>query len=213
MNKNPKKWKVTIEGVADEDMKELAKMAGSCGISAGELLGNFVNDLIGGIYSNGSDERDIAHQWFDRCWFSICQDYTFLHYLTEHDFLDVIIDSFEGIRDSRKYITQGKERLKDKDYAWQKITTSKGTQIYSDRKKWEDEERDSIENEKERIMQHKQSIRECWKDYLKEPQYGIYQRGTFIEEMKKVLKWSEQNQEFLRNNDSLPGSQDNKTIA
>ena len=27
---------------------------------------NFVGDLVGGTYSNGSDERDYADQWFER---------------------------------------------------------------------------------------------------------------------------------------------------
>ena len=35
----------------------------------GELIENFAGDLVGGTYSNGSDERDYADQWFERCWF------------------------------------------------------------------------------------------------------------------------------------------------
>ena len=32
---------------------------------------SFVGDLVGGTYSNGSDERDYADQWFERCWFGM----------------------------------------------------------------------------------------------------------------------------------------------
>ena len=31
----------------------------------GELIENFAGDLVGGTYSNGSDERDYADQWFE----------------------------------------------------------------------------------------------------------------------------------------------------
>ena len=47
----------------------------------GELIENFVGDLVGGTYSNGSDERDYADQWFERCWFGMITKPTLLNHL------------------------------------------------------------------------------------------------------------------------------------
>ena len=33
---------------------------------------------MGGTYSNGSDERDYADQWFERCWFGMFPEPTLL---------------------------------------------------------------------------------------------------------------------------------------
>ena len=58
----------------------------------GELLENFINDLIIGERSNGSDERMYAEQWFQRYWFSI--DYgtsSFLSYLYNMTMIDYVI--------------------------------------------------------------------------------------------------------------------------
>lgn len=56
--------------LSDADVKRLFEKAGEAGMSVSELLQNFIGDLVDGTYSNGSDERMYADQWFDRCWFS-----------------------------------------------------------------------------------------------------------------------------------------------
>ena len=63
---------------------------------------NFISDLVGGSRTNGSDERMLAHQWFDRCWFSICHEMTFLSYLIDYDLVDAAMDywtDLEGYRE------------------------------------------------------------------------------------------------------------------
>lgn len=56
--------------LSDADVERLALKAASGGLLPEELLQNFIGDLVRGTYSNGSDERMYAEQWFDRCWFS-----------------------------------------------------------------------------------------------------------------------------------------------
>ena len=73
------------------DLRSLCCKAGSVGLTVGELLENFINDLIIGERSNGSDERMYAEQWFQRCWFSI--DYgtsSFLSYLYNMTMIDYV---------------------------------------------------------------------------------------------------------------------------
>jgi len=65
-----KERKITLK-LSDADCDRLARKCGEHGLTIGELIENFVGDLVGGTYSNGSDERDYADQWFERCWFGM----------------------------------------------------------------------------------------------------------------------------------------------
>ena len=49
--------KITVK-LSDADCDRLARKCGKHGLTIGELIENFVGDLVGGTYSNGSDERD-----------------------------------------------------------------------------------------------------------------------------------------------------------
>ena len=51
--------KITVK-LSDADCDRLARKCGEHGLTIGELIENFVGDLVGGTYSNGSDERDYA---------------------------------------------------------------------------------------------------------------------------------------------------------
>ena len=66
-----------------DEVEELCRKSGKVGLSIGELFENFVADLICGTHTNGSDERMYIEQWFDRCYFSIMPEETFLSYLLE----------------------------------------------------------------------------------------------------------------------------------
>lgn len=72
--------KITVK-LSDADCDRLAKKCGECGLTIGELIENFVGDLVGGTYSNGSDERMYADKWFECCWFGMSPKPTLLHHL------------------------------------------------------------------------------------------------------------------------------------
>lgn len=59
-----KKRQIKLE-LSDADCDRLARKCGEYGLTIGELIENFVGDLVDGTYSNGSDERMYAQQWFD----------------------------------------------------------------------------------------------------------------------------------------------------
>lgn len=69
--------------LSDADVKRVSELAGAQGLTVGKLIENFIGDLVSGTYSNGSDERMYAQQWFERCWFGMLPDLTFLRYLIE----------------------------------------------------------------------------------------------------------------------------------
>ena len=56
--------KITVK-LSDADCDRLARKCGEHGLTIGELIENFVGDLVGGTYSNGSDERDYAEPNMD----------------------------------------------------------------------------------------------------------------------------------------------------
>lgn len=60
---------ITVK-LSNADCEKLIKKCGQFGLTPGELIENFISDLIDGTCSNGSDERYLVNQWFDRCWFS-----------------------------------------------------------------------------------------------------------------------------------------------
>ena len=51
--------KITVK-LSDADCDRLARKCGEHGLTIGELIENFVGDLVGGTYSNGSDERGLC---------------------------------------------------------------------------------------------------------------------------------------------------------
>mgnify|MGYP006907984167 CR=1 FL=1 len=77
--RKPKTFSLNL---SDADIKQLFLKTGISGITPEELLENFISDLLDGEYSNGSDERMYAQQWFDRCCFdSINENNSFLNYI------------------------------------------------------------------------------------------------------------------------------------
>ena len=106
--------KITVK-LSDADCDRLARKCGEHGLTIGELIENFVGDLVGGTYSNGSDERDYADQWFERCWFGMFPEPTLLNHLLnfgyepEH-YLDMLenVDCYNSVDE---YIASEKEDL------------------------------------------------------------------------------------------------------
>lgn len=94
--------------LTEDDVTELCKKVGKCGLTVSQLLESFVSDLIGGSKTNGSDERMYANQWFNRCWFSFVPDQTFLQYLIEWGSVDDILDTWEELQNY-----EGQETLED----------------------------------------------------------------------------------------------------
>ena len=66
--------------LSDSDVKRLYVKAAGASLTPEELIENFIGDLVCGTYSNGSDERVYAEQWFDRCDFRAMAH--FLHILS-----------------------------------------------------------------------------------------------------------------------------------
>lgn len=150
--------------LSDADVQRLWERAGNVGLSVTELLENFIGDLVCGTYSNGSDECRLASEWFDRCWFGMFPDKTFLSYLIDCG----SVESVWGLYDDIKTFVEELE--------------------YSDTHKDEFSE-EEIENLKEELNHSQKEL----DDYFKEFQdWAKEEKGTLEEEIVKVLKWHDE---------------------
>lgn len=130
--------------LSDADVRRLAEKSGEGGLTISELLENFIGDLVDGTYSNGSDERMYAEQWYQRCWFAMFSDDTFLKFLLLWGDLDDYIDLMDEVESNKKemaemtvdaeeYSSEERDELqeyindleKEKDYYWNKFLERK----------------------------------------------------------------------------------------
>ena len=130
--------------LSDADVRRLAEKSGEGGLMISELLENFIGDLVDGTYSNGSDERMYAEQWYQRCWFAMFSDDTFLKFLLLWGDLDDYIDLMDELESNKKemaemtadaeeYSSEERDELQEyindlqeeKDYYWNKFLERK----------------------------------------------------------------------------------------
>lgn len=121
----PRKYMLKL---SDADVERLAKRAGKYNMTASELLENFIGDLVGGTYSNGSDERDYADRWAERCWFSHENDKNLITFLCGgslwHD-IHELIERLENINDAKSDVEYVLEKIKNPDDEWEHLVYCK----------------------------------------------------------------------------------------
>ena len=84
---------ITLD-LSNKEIKRLSEKAVAAGMSVKELLEGFIGDLTGGEHTNGSDERDLANQWYNRIRFYSDRQ-TFLQFLIEWDNFKSIADNLK----------------------------------------------------------------------------------------------------------------------
>lgn len=92
--------------LSDADTVRITEKAEGVGLTVAELLESFIGDLVSGTYSNGSDERMYADEWFNRCGFSWMYEKTFLTFLIRWGNIQPILDTLD-------YIAECEEDLKE----------------------------------------------------------------------------------------------------
>lgn len=127
-----KERNITVK-LSDADCERLVKKCGEHGLTVGELIANFVGDLVYGTYSNGSDERMYAEQWFERCWFGMFPEKTLLNHLLcwgydPEDYLD-LLDNIETAQKDKEYLAEHPEEADEEEIQW----------LDDDIKDWQDE--------------------------------------------------------------------------
>lgn len=172
-------------------------------MTVSKLLENFIADLIDGTFSNGSDERDLAKQWFNRCWFGMFPEKTFLNFLLEDLFVDLFdfLELPEKIDYTEERIVELEEELKTgnmkswdgETYTWENLIHSDGTPSYSCREEWEAAELEEINYNQELLNEYRNSISDSWKEYTNKNS----DVKKFDEEMQIIREWYEDYLSFL----------------
>lgn len=140
------KPRVFTLNLSDADVKRLYEKAYSNGVTPAELLEGFIGDLTDGTYSNGSDEREQANSYFDRCSYRYMGDYSFLQWALEWDRLDEIsyaLDTIEDTasdlahldtdsEDARDLLDMQNEAENELKAMYDEYMASNGAQTYSD---------------------------------------------------------------------------------
>lgn len=189
--------------LSDEEVVELYTMAGRMDLMPEQLLEYFIRDLTESIRSNGSDERMMANQWMNRCWFSH-EDKSFSAYLIEEGEDEEILKTLDQIEACKQWIAHSEESIKsgvinddisEDTYTWKNLYRGDGTPRYSSREEWEDHERECIKDWREDIKELERSIDFTWEEYRR--WYPDAHSGTMEEEVQKVKVWRESLREAL----------------
>ena len=129
--------------LSDADVKRLFDKAGTAGLSVAELLQNFIGDLVCGTYSNGSDERMYADQWFERCWFSPHgEPHSLLQRLLDRDDVDETIYLWEEMQSLKEDLEDEELSLEERteierQIVWNKERYDDNLGPFTDPEEWQ----------------------------------------------------------------------------
>ena len=94
-NNEPLRQRNFAVELTDRDAAAFLEMCYRNGTDPAEVLAGFINDLVCGSHTRGSDERMYAQQYFERCCYDLCAPETFLRYLLDSGYLPDIVDCME----------------------------------------------------------------------------------------------------------------------
>ena len=110
-----KKRTITLE-LADEDTKAFIEKCFQDGTNPAEVLKCFINDLVGGSQSGGSDERELANKYYDRCgygYFFPDERRTFTQWLLNDYYFETVAGAMEDIKTFEEEIAYLKKHPED----------------------------------------------------------------------------------------------------
>ena len=167
----------------------------------GELIENFVGDLVGGTYSNGSDERDYADQWFERCWFGMFPEPTLLNHLLNLGYEpEHYLDMLENVETIKSDIEITKQNIAEPSDEWKDIvyhkynddrTSYECVPCYNSVDEYIASEKEDLESYKadlEEALEELKDMRADWKPE-KEP--------NMDEEIELIKKWVKEREDFI----------------
>ena len=192
--------KITVK-LSDADCDRLVKKCGEYGLTIGELIENFVGDLVDGTYSNGSDERMYAQQWFERCWFGMFPEPSLLnHLLSEGHEPQHFLDALNNIETAKRDIKQSQKDIAEPTDEWKNIyhhkynddfTSYKIVHAYNNVEEF-------IEHEKECLESYKDDLREWTEERDMMLENWDSSNVDLEEEIENVKKWVSEKDNLLK---------------
>lgn len=172
--------------LSDADYRRIAEKAATAEMTVEELLEGFIGDLVCGTYSHGSDERDLADQWFERCGFSFYNNDSFLHYLISEYALDDFVDAWLDFDVYGDDVENCKKELETPTVEWCNYVKSDGTPAYASLEEYLQSVKDDLEDFTDSMNAAAEEVEEHWNAFLKWTQK---QGPNKEEEIAAVMEW------------------------
>jgi hypothetical protein len=100
--------------LSDADCDRILQKAASHGMTVSGLLESFIGDLVDGTFTNGSDERYLAEDWFNRCGFERDDKRTLLwHLLEQNADLENFIELYEENEEYKSHPEEFEEQREE----------------------------------------------------------------------------------------------------
>lgn len=180
--------------LSDADVERLYVKAGIAQLTVSQLLESFIGDLVGGTYSNGSDERDAAQKWYERCGYSYNYPSNFLsHLLCEYSIecVDDVLSLQEDIDGYTADLEKAEKNLMSlEELLSELIESNELNKIAGD---YEKVKEIYIESTTRDLNWSKEQLADYWKNYLSENDT----HETFEEALDQLQKWQNET-ELLR---------------
>ena len=174
--------------LSDADYRRIAEKAAEAELTAEELLESFIGDLVRGTYSNGSDERELANQWYDRCGYSYYNNHSFLHYLISEYVLEEFIDAWLDFDVYRDDVENCKNELENPTDKWNEYIKSDGTPAYATLEEYLQSVKDDCEAFTDDMNAAAEEVEEHWNAYLK---WTSTKEPDKEKEIAAVIAWHE----------------------
>jgi hypothetical protein len=164
--------------LSDADVDRLYNKVGAVGLTVSELFENFVGDLVCGTYTNGSDERMYANDWFERCWFSMgFGEMSFLQWLIQMDEDSYAVELWNDISSNKE----------DETATLKLIEEGGDTEDIADYE-------EDLQCLREDIADDRIELDEFFNEYRKTA--NSVKDTTLDKEMEKVLQWNKEREKF-----------------
>lgn len=185
--------------LSDADVERIAYKAAEYHLTVSKLLENFIGDLVGGTYSNGSDEQMLANQWAERCWFSYCLDSerNLISYLTSglsvdfHDLHEIL----ESINAAQQDIEDAQQEIKTPRADWGDIVrysteTNSYVSVYHSKEEYVSDIREDLETYEDALRFAEDELSALKKDFA---EYMEGCKYSWDDELKNAEEWYKAN--------------------
>lgn len=172
--------------LSDADYRRIAEKAAIAEMDVEELLASFIGDLVDGTYSNGSDERMHAQNWYERCGFGDFYRNTFLHYLVEVYAVEEFVEAWDNAESYKEDAADTEKEIKEPTVDWKNIVDSNDNQVYTTKEAYLEELQAELEEFNNLYQGEIQIVEEHWENYLK---WSTTETHDKEKEIQAVLNW------------------------
>lgn len=173
--------------LSDADCEKISILCGRAGLTVSELIEAFIGDLVDGTHSNGSDERDLAEQWYERCGYEMAnREHLLYHLLDNHydpeDYIG-ILDEIESVKEDIK-VTE--KHIAEPGDGWAKLvcrTGGKEVPCYNSVEEYIESEKDDLVSFKGVLIDLEEELK-----YMRE-KWKTEENTNMDEELDEVRAW------------------------